>query len=117
MKEKFNYLDYDSAMEYVGFSDEIYKIVLDTYVSDERTEQLAEAFAAQDWDNYRILAHGVKSTSKTIGANELSELAKTMEFAVKDNTIDVILDGHAAFLEAYKNMVQRISDDLASMED
>mgnify|MGYP003297222672 CR=1 FL=1 len=114
-KEKFSYLDYDAAMQYVAESEDIYKIILETYVTDQRLDILNQAFAEKDWDRYRIEAHGVKSTSKTIGANELSEEAKKMEFAVKEDNIQIIIEHHEEFIKNYRDLVDRIMFDLKSL--
>ena len=40
--------------------------------------ELVAYFEAKDWKNYTIQAHGMKSSSLSIGAKELSELAKKL---------------------------------------
>ncbi len=114
-KEKFSYLDYEAAMQYVAESEDIYKIILETYVTDQRIDILNKAFEEKDWDRYRIEAHGVKSTSKTIGANDMSEEAKKMEFAVKEDNIPLILENHNNFIKDYKALVDKIMYDLKSL--
>lgn len=41
-------------------------------------------------DRYRIQVHGMKSSAALIGATEVSELAKLLEFAAKDGRLDRI---------------------------
>ena len=56
---------------------------------------------AGDWRNYTIESHALKSSSKQIGAIELSELAARMEKAGNDQDIDYILAHHEEMIEMY----------------
>ncbi|MEM6306048.1 MAG: Hpt domain-containing protein [Pseudomonadota bacterium] len=40
--------------------------------------------AAQDWEKVRVAAHTLKSNAKDLGAADLSELSKTVEFRCKE---------------------------------
>ena len=50
-------------------------------------------FEKQDWADYQIRVHALKSTVKQIGANELSELALRQETAAKERSIPEIEAG------------------------
>ena len=45
--------------------------------------KLDEAFQEQDWDNYTVYVHGLKSTSLNIGGEKVSQAAKELEKAGK----------------------------------
>lgn len=60
---------------------------------------------SKDWDNYRILVHALKSTSLTIGAVALSEEAKALEMAAKDEDVDYILSHHQEVMEKYTGLL------------
>ena len=77
---------------------------------------MEEAFQNQDWKNYIILVHAVKSSMRTIGANGLSELAKELEFAGKEGRISDILDKHAPMMKEYRRVMRQISDALATAQ-
>jgi hypothetical protein len=47
----------------------------------ERVSDIARFFDDKDWENYSIVVHSLKSSSKTIGAEGLSELAARLETA------------------------------------
>ena len=78
-----NYINEETGMEYCASSEELYHEMLELYCSgyDEKAENLTEAFAQEDWKNYTIYVHSLKSTSLNIGGERVSKLAKELEFA------------------------------------
>ncbi len=63
-----------------------------------------QLFEKEDWKNYTIAVHGMKSAMRSIGAMELSELAKQLEFAGKEGSIDFIKEHHAELMTKYRNL-------------
>ena len=57
--------------------------------------------AAEDWQNYAILVHALKSTSKMIGAQELSDEAKALELAAKADDAATVAAHHDGMLARY----------------
>ncbi len=62
-------------------------------------------YADQDWENYRIVVHSVKSTSKMIGAMDLSEQSLALEMASKDADADFIFAHHDALVEDFNKVI------------
>ena len=75
-----------------------------TYMDDKRAEKIQAAYDSGDWKNYQILVHALKSTSLSIGAENLSEQAKALELAAKDNSINKIRAGHGDLMAAYEKV-------------
>lgn len=98
-------LDVDTGMTYCGSSEEFYKEMVTSYVENNKLSELAACFEAEDLDNYRIQVHALKSTSLSIGALKVSEDAKALEMAAKEERIDYIEENHAVVLEEYKNLL------------
>lgn len=71
--------------------------------------QLQQLFEEQNWKNYSITAHALKSNSRGIGANDLAEMALSMEMAGKENRPEYILEHHRAFLEKYDTLLQALA--------
>ena len=99
-------LNAEQGMEYCGFQVDLYRAVIGQYVESDQREALIRAFTEEDWETYIVLAHGVKSTSLTIGANDLSDLAKSMEFAGKEGRMLYIMEKHGSFLAAYGKLLE-----------
>ena len=83
--------------------------MLTMYIEPERAQQIQDAFDASDVKNYQILVHALKSTSLSIGAEALSEQAKKLELAAKNNNVEEIQAGHADLMAAYQKVCKEIS--------
>ncbi len=71
----------------------------------KRNCKLQQFFQAHDWKNYVIMVHALKSNSKGIGADELSELARNLELAGKENRVDYIMKHHKELLEKHEMLL------------
>ena len=100
-------LDVQTGLKYC-MDEEIYQEMLYEYIKADNVEAIDKLFAAQDWKNYITAVHALKSTSLTIGAVSLSESAKALEFAGKDEKIDYIEDNHKAVMEQYQSLLDKL---------
>lgn len=85
-------VDVRAAFELHGCNVAEYMELLDLYYNEGKgkIKEISDAYAVEDWKNYSIFTHGLKSSSANIGANVLSERAKKHEFASKDiENVDV----------------------------
>ena len=82
---EFEYLNVKLGLEYSADMVDMYRELLEIFISlkTEKQEQLQKAFDAEDWKNYTVYVHGLKSTSLSIGGEKTSELAKKLEQAGK----------------------------------
>ena len=71
----------------------------------KRSSQLRQYFKEQDWKNYVITVHALKSNSKGIGAMELSDLALNLEMAGKGNSVNYILENHEKLMEMHDQLL------------
>ena len=99
-----------AAMACCMDSKEFFIEMLQEFFDGNKTAELNKNFAAEDWKNYRILAHALKSTSLVIGAESFSEKAKAQEFAAKDNRIEELKNNHAEFIISYENLLNQIGN-------
>lgn len=95
--------DVDKGLSYTGGDMDVYREILDLYVKKgaEKKEHIAELFEQKDWKNYVIEVHALKSTSMSIGAVKLSELAKELELAGKAGTYAKIEKNNDSLLKLY----------------
>jgi CheY-like chemotaxis protein/HPt (histidine-containing phosphotransfer) domain-containing protein len=101
-------LDTSVGMDYCMDNEEFYQEMLEVYLTSAKAESMTQYFAAQDWENYRITVHALKSTSLTIGAVELSEQAKALEMACKENNITYVQDNHMVVLKRYEGFLDAL---------
>lgn len=83
--DKEELLNISLGLSYSCDDDDMYKELLGMFVNGSREKKcrIEEAYQAADWDNYVIRVHALKSSSLSMGAEKLSELAKQLEFAGK----------------------------------
>jgi len=58
--------------------------------------------------SYRISAHTMKNSLALIGAKSLSEKAKDLEFACKENVIQFIVNEHERYTREYLDLAKRL---------
>ena len=108
------YRDFD-LLEALALCDgkvEILFSVIKVYVKGYTASRtrLEEYLATGDVKNYGIEAHGLKSSSKSIGAIEFSDYAKTFEMACKNDNWEYVKDNHSAFLTDYDKIIAELSN-------
>ena len=59
-------------------------------------------FGTEDWKDYGIQAHSLKSTSRTIGAETLAGDAAALEKAAQEGRTALIREKHGAVMEQYR---------------
>lgn len=69
-----------------------------------------QQFEKHDWKNYTITVHGMKSAMHSIGAMEVSALAKELELAGKEGRTDYILAHHDKLMEEYRKLFLRLRE-------
>ncbi len=95
------------GMGYTGGIEDAYYEILEVYVrkGEEKRAQINSYAEKEDWKNYIIEVHALKSTSLSIGAVELSELAKKLELAGKSGDYDTIVKENDALSELYERVI------------
>ena len=73
-----------------------------------RNDKLQQLYKEENWKDYAIAVHALKSNSKGIGAEELAELALSLEMAGKENRVDYILEHHDELLEKHDAFLRAI---------
>ena len=102
-------LDIEKGILYCNGKDQYIRI-LRGYCEDwDNSSTLAETlFEKQDWKNYTIAVHGMKSAMRSIGAMQLSEKVRLLEYAGKENRIGFILENHRSLMEEYIALFERL---------
>ena len=105
-----DFLDTAAGLQFAAGDMDFYKQILLTYLNEDKRASLNELREKKDWKNYQIVAHSLKGTSLTIGAPLLSEAAKGLEFAVKENRPEYIEEHHDEVIEMYGVLLDQLSE-------
>ncbi len=80
---------------------------------EEKSKSLDEFLATGNMDEYKIMIHALKSMSRTIGANDVADLAMALEQAANRNDTAYVQENHPAFKAAYKKLADGLSQAIA----
>jgi HPt (histidine-containing phosphotransfer) domain-containing protein len=106
-------LETDVGLKYCMNNKDFYLMVIQEYVKKNKLSILDECLKSEDYDNYRINVHALKSTSLNIGAKELSQKAKASEVAIKEGDTDYAKEHHEELIKEYKEMLNSINEVLS----
>lgn len=94
---------------HTGTLDEYLELLYLFYVDGNRKcSYLRELVEIEDYENYRIETHALKSAAANLGALELSDKAKLMEEAATNQDVDYISDETEHLLEDYQKILKEI---------
>lgn len=107
---KMDGIDVAVGMKYSGGDEDLYREVLSDYMDtiEEKASVIEKAVEEEDLETYTIEVHSLKSTSKSIGAMELSELAEDLESSGKNREWGSIIAMTPALLTMYRDLYQVI---------
>ena len=123
--DRLNAIGVDTAggLYYSQNDREFYNTLLAQYAkeSDDKKRRMKDALAKNDLDAYSIQVHSIKSTSKMIGAADLSESARLLEQAAKSGNSNYVYSNHDAMMTVYERVIMAIrpegSDDKEDTPD
>ena len=118
--EEEKILNREMGLKYCMQDEKVYREILTLFKesSAEKMQELETAFAGSDYVKYRLYAHGLKTTSLTVGAIQVSEDAKKLEHAAKqvvegvekEEAMHYIRYNHKSFMRLYQRTVQEIAE-------
>lgn len=103
-------LDTKSGMEYTGGSDRYISALQRFFKNHEKNSKKINKYLEEnDYDNYMITVHALKSNSKMIGATELSGKFEKLEMAAREAEYDVITSDTQAALSEYDELIEKLT--------
>ena len=78
-----------------------YRELLQAFLECDTDRKLPLYLEDKDWENYRIAVHALKGNLLNIGAEQTSQKAKDLEFALKNGDETYVLEHHAEFIQEY----------------
>lgn len=89
--------------------EEFYREMLRTFLAAHSDTELRRYYEESDFENYRIKIHAVKTNLANIGAMKVSEMAKQLELALKnENNVPYVQEHHEDFIAIYKRVVSEV---------
>ncbi|MCH5344401.1 MAG: response regulator, partial [Acetatifactor sp.] len=108
----------EAGLQYCRGDREFYEEVLAQFAKDaeHKIKDIEASFQREDLKNYQTMVHALKSSSKMVGADTLSEMAKVTEEAAKNQDAAYIRKNHEELLDKYRETVQYILEVLSPDE-
>ncbi len=102
---EINLLHTDKGVEYCGGVPE-YLDALSIFAAsiDSRSAEMESCYLREDWENYTIKVHALKTMARSIGATELSQLAQGLEDAGRSEDTGALVAGHSVLLSLYRSL-------------
>lgn len=104
LKELCPDLDLSSGLSHCMGLKDLFLNVAEDYQKGNRAEKIEALYEAKDIKGYRIAVHALKSTSGTLGANRLEQMAKEQEMAAKAEDWETVMQNHKALMDAYAQL-------------
>lgn len=103
-KKQEGCLDIKTGMQYCGNSAEVYLEMLTMFCNsmEEKRKKLDESLEAEEFDQYIIHIHALKSASLSIGGKIVSREAAELEKAGKQGKYDTIREKHKQVMHLYE---------------
>ena len=112
----FPMLNVKEGLNYCMDDEPFYISQLRAFVDSGKEQELQDFFEKEDWDNYRISVHSLKSTARTIGAEDLSDKAREIEAAVKEKRLETVISAHDGLLEDLRHLNEQLLQGLEVQE-
>lgn len=110
LMQRLDFIDARAGVSYCAGSEAIYREVLQSYALGKLREEIVDYYEKEDWKNYGIKVHALKSTSLGIGAVELSEFAKALENAARNGNIAFVKAQHENILKEYDELLEKLRE-------
>lgn len=109
---KIDGINLDKALNMCGGDEGIYQSVLNVYVKsfDKIIKRIEETYNSEDLANYGIEVHGVKSSSRSLGNDELGEMAFALEINAKNGDMNFVRENHDEFVRTYSKFVVELKE-------
>jgi signal transduction histidine kinase/CheY-like chemotaxis protein len=110
-------IDPEKGLKHFGEDWSIYWDVVKSFVKNtpslmDKIRALPADFPAEELNDYAIIAHGIKSSSRSIGAEDLGLQAETLEHAAKAGDLDFVRKNHAVFIQTVDRLLEGINTEI-----
>ena len=102
-------VDWKKGKAYCMDDEEFYREMLQLFLDSPSPMELGRYYEESDFENYRIKIHAMKTNLANIGAVRVSEMAKQLELALKnDNQVSYVKENHDEFMTVYESVVSEV---------
>ncbi|MCR5303073.1 MAG: response regulator [Lachnospiraceae bacterium] len=112
------WIDVDLGLKNSGAPEAYLPLLKVFYESlDSRANEIEGFYREENWNDYTIKVHALKSSARIIGAKDFGEDAQLLENAGKGGDIEYIRKNHEKFMSDYLSFKAPLAEVFASDED
>ena len=103
-------IDMEAGLRYSQNDRELYETILKQFINEapDKKKKISDSYKKEDYKDYEIYVHALKSTSRLIGASGLSERAKELEDKAKKGGNGITEEMHDEMMALYDKTVDAI---------
>lgn len=118
-EEKTGVLDHELALKFLLGDEEAYNEIAEVYIetSNDKIADLDKFYDEKDWKSFSVVVHGIKSSSLSVGAQKLSDLAKAMEYASEEGNADFVEENYFTLLTMYQEVLTELRNYLEEVNN
>ena len=105
------FIDVETGIKYSADSEELFRELLEMFceMADDKKDEIENHFNMENWKEYTIAVHALKSNAMNVGATKLADMCSELEKAGKafdagnnvDENIGFIQKNHSEFISVY----------------
>lgn len=114
----YKYLNVDMGLHYSDGMEDMFLSILEIFcgLKDENKEKIQNAFDSGNWKNYTIFVHSLKSTSLSIGGEQVGQIARELEINGKiltdDNSSESDKKDAESYIKSHHAEAMKLYDEL-----
>lgn len=102
------FLNFEQGKKRCMNDEEFYLELVKEFAEESKLKTLQENYQQQDWPQYRMNVHTIKSSAAYIGAEELSQQARLLENAAKEGNQAYLVAKHIEFTQYYQRYCKEL---------
>ncbi len=109
-KQELLAINREQGLSYCMDMEELYLDVLAEYCSQMEIylPQIEKHYSDEAWSEYAVIAHAVKSNSRTIGAEAFADIAFKHECAGKTEDVAFIKESYTEYITGLRSLVEKV---------
>jgi signal transduction histidine kinase/CheY-like chemotaxis protein/HPt (histidine-containing phosphotransfer) domain-containing protein len=99
------YIDVHTGLRHLGSTD-TYITILRSFSDavEKNIKEMEQYLEEENFEDYSILIHGIKSNCRTVGAGKLGEMAESLEHVSDSQDGPLLRDKHIEFVKEYREL-------------
>ncbi|MCF0129889.1 MAG: Hpt domain-containing protein [Pseudobutyrivibrio sp.] len=109
LKEAIPDIDIDGSITNYTGTEDFYLVLLEDYAQADHLKKLEEALESKDYETYRLHAHSLKGTSRSVGLMFIAKLCEDLQLACDRQDFYYIERTHESSIAFIRSTIDNIN--------